>query len=189
MRGNTRRLYESLIGGIFVATAILLNLRFMGSAVTGLNLGLIIAYFVWLFVNTDLKPEQTKVGSIYLLAIAVQCVHVCEEYVMDFHIKFPGLFGYRWSGKLFVTFNLIWLFVFVLAAWGVLHQIRLAYLVVWFFAIVGGVGNGIFHPVLSIIEGGYFPGLITSAAGLVLGILLIKELSRSSIVRTDEHAV
>lgn len=186
MRYNTR---ELLIGGIFVATAIVLNLKFMGSAVMGLNLGLIIAYFVWLFVNPDLKPEQNRVGSIYLLAIAVQCLHICEEYLMDFHMKFQGLFGYGWSDKLFVTFNLVWLFVFVLAAWGVLHQIRLAYLVVWFFAIVGGVGNGIFHPVLSIIESGYFPGLITSAAGLVLGILLIKELVSSSKARADEHTM
>ena len=176
MRANTNRLYELMIGGIFVATAVLLNFKFMGSAVVGLNVGLIIAYFMWLFVSTDLKPGQNKVGFVYLLAIAIQCIHLCEEYLMDFHIKFPGLFGYHWSDKLFVIFNLIWLFVFVLAALGVLHKVRLAYLVVWTFALIGGIGNGIAHPVLSIIRGGYFPGLITSFPHLVVGVLLIKEL-------------
>ncbi len=173
---NTHRVNEALIGGLFVAAAIFLNLRFMGFAIMGLNFGLVIAYLVWLFVSTDLTLEHNKLGSIYILAIAIQCIHFGEEYFMDFHIRFPGLFGYHWSDKLFVSFNLIWLFVFVLAAWGVLNQIRMAYLVVWFFALFGSVGNGIAHPVLSIIQGGYFPGLITSFAHLIMGILLIKEL-------------
>lgn len=184
-----RRRFELLTGAVFVLTAIWLNLKLMGPVVMVLNLGLVIAFFVWSFRFHDKNQARNRIVSIYLIAIAVQCMHVCEEYLMNFHIKLPELLGYdEWSGKLFVAFNLIWLFVFVLAAYGLLHNVRLAYLVVWFFAIVGGIGNGIFHPVLSIIEGGYFPGLITSAAHLVVGIVLIKELGSSSKVRADEHA-
>lgn len=187
MRDNRRRLYELWIGGIFVAVAILLNLKFMGSAIMGLNLGLIIAYFAWVSVIIDLRFEQNKIVPIYLLGIAVQCVHACEEYLMDFHIRFPSLFGYLWSDKLFVVFNLIWLFVFVFAAWGVLHKIRVAYLGVWFFVLVGGIGNGMIHPALSMMQGGYFPGLVTSFAHLIIGVLLIRELMKARQMTKTRH--
>ncbi len=170
------RPFELLAGLIFVAVTIFLHLKFMGLAVMGLNVGLIIAYLVWMSGDDNKHQASGKVLSIYLVAIAVQCLHFCEEYAMDFHGKFPGLLGYRWPDQLFVAFNLIWLFVFVLAAWGVLHQVRLAYLIVWFFAIVGGVGNGIVHAALSVRQGGYFPGLITAPFHLVIGVLLIKTL-------------
>ncbi len=189
MLNHANRTSEILIGGLFVATAALLHLKFMGSAIMGLNLGLIIAYFVWVFSTNEPTSAPRKLAHLYLAGIVVQCLHATEEYLMDFHVLFPGLFGYRWTGRLFIVFNLSWLLLFVWSYWGVRRKIRLAYLVVWFFALVGGIGNGIVHPVLSILEGGYFPGLITSVAGLVLGILLVKELSRTSKVRKDELAV
>jgi hypothetical protein len=174
-----RRFGETVVGGLGVTIAIFLHRKFMGPAVLGLNIGLVISYLAWLR-GVYPKLDSRRVGSLYLVGIAIQCLHACEEYLTDFHATFPEwTFGYRWSDRLFVAFNLIWLCIFVLTAWGVFNQVRLAYLVVWFFALVGGVGNGIFHPVLSMIWGGYFPGLITSLAHLVVGILLVKELVKA----------
>ena len=167
---------ENIAGGLFVIGAVFLNWYFMGPAVTGLNIGLMFAYGVWLANFPDLQVSPGKVGSIYLLAVAVQCAHLAEEYAMDFHLEFPGLFGYTWPGKLFIAFNLIWLLVFLLAAWGVFRRIWLAYLVVWFFVIAGSIGNGILHIILSLIAGGYFPGLITGLAHLAIGLFLLIEL-------------
>ncbi|HZS10545.1 MAG TPA: HXXEE domain-containing protein [Blastocatellia bacterium] len=173
------RAIESLTGGVFVLAAILLHVRFMGVAMMGLNVGLVIAYLVWLSREDGRGSGSSKVLSIYLTGIAVQCAHFCEEYLTGFQTRFPGLAGYRWSDGLFVAFNLIWLCWFVLAAVGGLYRVRLAYLVVWFFALAGGIGNGIVHPVLSIIQGGYFPGLITSPAHLIIGILLTRALVKA----------
>jgi hypothetical protein len=171
-----RRSREIVVSGVAVMVAIFLQLQFMGPAVMGLNVGLVVSYLAWLN-GVYPKADACRVGSLYLVGIAVQCLHLCEEYLTGFHAMFPEwAFGYRWSDRLFVSFNLIWLSVFVLAAWGVFNNVRLAYLVVWFFALIGGVGNGIFHPVLSVIRGGYFPGLVTSLPHLVVGVLLVIEL-------------
>lgn len=50
----------------------------------GLNAGLIIAYIMWIFGDYDQRHESGKIGAIYLIAIAVQCLHFCEEYVAGF---------------------------------------------------------------------------------------------------------
>jgi len=66
-----------------------------------------------------------------------------------------------------------------------MHKIGLSYLIVWFYAIVGGIGNGIMHPILSLRQGGYFPGLITSFASLGVGIKLINELVKARRIRYE----
>jgi hypothetical protein len=171
-----RRSREIVLGGVAVTVAIFLQLQFMGPAVMGLNVGLVVSYLAWLS-GVYPKKDARRLGSLYLVGIAIQCLHLCEEYLTGFHTVFPEwAFGYRWSDRVFVSFNLVWLSVFVLAAWGVFNNVRLAYLVVWFFALIGGVGNGIFHPVLSVIWSGYFPGLVTSLPHFVVGVLLVIEL-------------
>jgi hypothetical protein len=49
-------------------------------------------------------------------------------------------------------------------------------IIVWFFAIGGVIGNAIWHPLLSLRVGGYFPGLYTSFAYLIVGPILLKRL-------------
>ena len=113
---------------------------------------------------------------IYLLAIAVQCLHFMEEYLTGFQHRFPRLFGADWSDAHFVTFNMLWLAAFVLAGLGVYRRVQLAYLIVLFLALIGGVGNGASHLVLSATSRGYFPGLITAPFCLLVGVLLINRL-------------
>ncbi len=169
--------YALLIATIFIIGAIVLHFQFLGRAAIGLNVGLILAYIVWLSGADSQNPVPQKLIALYLLGIAVQCLHFYEEYLTGFYIKFPALFDYQWSGNVFITVNLLWLFLFILAAVGMLNNLNIAYLVVWFYAIIGGIGNGILHPVISIYQGSYFPGLLTSFAHLIVGGLLIKELT------------
>jgi hypothetical protein len=66
--------------------------------------------------------------------------------------------------------------VFVLAALGVYRRVPLAYLVVLFLALAGGVGNGAGHLLLSATQGKYFPGTATAPLCLLAGIGLLTKL-------------
>lgn len=112
----------------------------------------------------------------YLLAITVQRLHFTEEYLTGFQRQFPRLLGYEWSDAQFVAFNMAWLAVFVAAALGVYRRVSLAYLVVLFLAVAGGVANGIGHLLVSATPGKYFPGLVTAPACLLAGAGLLTRL-------------
>jgi hypothetical protein len=101
-----------------------------------------------------------------------------EELVTRFHQRFPALLSLpAWPQDFFVTFNLMWLSVWVLSAIGLQRGYRPALFPAWFFAIAAIV-NGIAHPALAIASGGYFPGLITSPVVGVLGALLWLRLQK-----------
>jgi hypothetical protein len=89
---------------------------------------LVIAYLLWL--ATRWKNDPAAVLPLYLLAIAVQCLHFTGEFLTGFQCQFPMLTGYEWSDAQFVAFNMAWLAVFVRAGLGVYRRMQLAYLVV-----------------------------------------------------------
>lgn len=168
------RLSERVFGGALVAVVVWLQFQLMGPATGLLSLGLVGAFGLW--AAGRWKQDAAAVLPVYLLGICVQCLHFCDEYVTGFQREFPGLLGYQWSDERFVTFNLIWLSMFVLAALGVLWRVSLAYVVVLFFAILGGIGNGIGHLGLCVIRGRYFPGAFTAPATLAVGVVLLGRL-------------
>jgi hypothetical protein len=148
--------------------------HWMGPAIIFLSGGLVVSYGVW--ITARWKNDAAAVLPVYLLAIAVQCLHFTEEYVTGFQHQFPELFGIHWSDARFVTFNMLWLAAFVLAGLGVYRRVPLAYLVVLFLALIGGVGNGVSHLILSAMSRGYFPGLITAPFCLLMGIILLRRI-------------
>ena len=162
---------DRILGGVFVLIVLAAQTRWMGRAVIFLSGGLILSYGVWALARW--KNDPAVVLPIYLLAIAVQCLHFTEEYVTGFQHQFPKLFGDNWSDSLFVTFNMLWLATFVLAGLGIYRRVPLAYLVVLFLALIGGVGNGVSHLVLSATYRRYFPGVITAPFCLLVGITLL----------------
>ena len=114
--------------------------------------------------------------SLYLIGIAFQCLHFTEEFITGFYVRAPEFLGFvAWSTEFFVTFNLIWIAVWLFGAVGLKRQIRLAFFPVWFFTI-GMVGNAIWHPLLCLATGGYFPGLFTSPFGGIVGAILLSRL-------------
>lgn len=125
---------------------------------------------------------RDRVQWLFLLGISAQCLHVIEEFVTGFHRLYPRLLGLSpWSGELFISFNLSWLALWVLAARALRGESR--WLLwpawpVWFFAIAMTV-NGLAHPVLALTARGYFPGLLTSPAVGLLGVLLVRRLFSS----------
>lgn len=63
----------------------------------------------------------------------------------------------------------------MLGAVGVKCEIRIAYFPLWFFG-VGMVGNAVWHPLLCLATGGYFPGLFTSPFAGIIGVMLLSRL-------------
>ena len=165
---------DRIVGALLVLIALTAQMLWMGRATVVLGIGMVVAYLLWSAAGWNNNPAA--ILPAYLLAIAVQCLHLTEEFVTGFQRRFPRLIGYEWSDARFLTFNLVWLAVFVLAALGVYRRVPLAYLVVLFFALAGGVANGTGHLLLCASQRGYFPGAVTAPLCLLLGILLITRL-------------
>jgi hypothetical protein len=163
-----------VVGAAVVVIVLAAQTRWMGPAIILLSGGLVVAYGAW--ASLRWRSDGTEVLPVYLLAIAVQCLHFTEEYLTGFQHQFPRLFGDDWSDARFVAFNMLWLAAFVLAALGVYRRIPLAYLIVFFLALIGGLGNGISHLVLSATYRRYFPGLITAPLCLLLGFTVLTRL-------------
>lgn len=182
---TTLTLWSRIIGAVFVLIAVTTQFYWMGRAVVFLSVGLVISYLFW--VATQWKNDPAVVLSVYLLAIVVQCMHFSEEYLTGFQRQFPMMMmGYEWSDARFVAFNMAWLAIFVLAALGVYRRSSLAYLVVIFLALIGGIGNGASHLLLSARQGRYFPGLITAPFCLLAGIaVLIKLFGKTPASQTN----
>ena len=172
----TFRTYSSdiIAGVIIIIIIIFLQTWLMGNAIFFLDIGLVIGFGLWVVQTKKVSiPDITK---LYFIAIGIQCFHFLEEYLTGFQTKFPLLFGYTWSDEQFVAFNLIWLGVLILNGVWLYSATRLSYLLVYCFAVIGGIGNGIGHPLLSLRAGGYFPGLITSPLLLIIGIVLLNKM-------------
>jgi hypothetical protein len=165
---------DRIVGAVLVLIVLAAQTYWMGPAIIFLSSGLVVSYGVW--IAAPWKNDAAAVLPIYLLAIAVECLHFTEEYVTGFQHQFPELFGSDWSDVRFVTFNMLWLAAFVVAGLGVYRRIRLAHIIVIFLGLIGGVGNGTSHLILSVMNRGYFPGLITAPFCLLMGALLLKRL-------------
>ena len=130
---------DRIVGALLVLIVLTAQTFWMGPAIIFLSGGLVLSYGVWIAARWN--NDAAAVLPIYLLAIAVQCLHFTEEYVTGFQHQFPELFGIHWSDARFVTFNMLWLAAFVLAGLGVYRRVPLAYLVVLFLALIGGGGT------------------------------------------------
>src|SRR5271170_4999753 len=185
-RANAVSLRDRIAGAVFVLIVLAAQTRWMGPAIIFLSCGLVVAYGVW--VAARWKNDVFAVLPIYLIAIAVQCLHFTEEYVTGFQHQFPRLFGSDWSDSRFVSFNMLWLAAFVLAGLGIYLRVQLAYLIVLFLALIGGVGNGMTHLVLAATYRRYFPGVITAPFCLFVGILLIIRLFAGTRSRQEKSS-
>src|SRR5215207_8333684 len=159
---------DQATAALLVAAACVVELATMGRAVVGLAVVLVASFALWV-ARAGWSPARDVV-PVSVAAIVVQCAHLVEEYRTGFHLRFPPLFGADpWSARRFLAFNFVWLALFALGALGLRRGNRLAYLLVLFLALGGGVANGLAHLGLSVRAGGYFPGAYTGALSLAVG--------------------
>jgi len=130
---------------------------------------------------------RLKFVGIFLIGIACQCAHFIEEFVTGFYSYFPPIFGLiPLSPELFVGFNVFWIGIWALSAYGVMHDSGIAYFPVWFFGL-GMCLNLVAHPLLAVWAGGYFPGLITSPAVGIMGVVVTRRLFQLTDSRSNNE--
>ena len=139
---------------------------------------MVVAFVCYLRTSYQEMPKAERVLPIYLIALAIQFLHFAEEYVYGFPYRVSELMAGMPPFKLnvFVTFNMVAYCLFILAALGIYKGVKFSMIIVWFFTFGGAIGNAIWHPLFALKVGGYFPGLYTSFAYLIVGPILLKRL-------------
>lgn len=66
--------------------------------------------------------------------------------------------------------------LFLLSGLAMYKGMKFPMIIVWFFTIAATLGNAVLHPLLALRVGGYFPGLYTSFAYLIVGPILFMRL-------------
>lgn len=150
---------------------------YMGRAVTGLSVALVIAFMIWLRRPPQPDWQPGRLLMVYAIGIVVQLTHFIEEWTTGFASEFPAVVGlnYTWSDERFVTFNVAWLLAFAGSAWGLHRRWTGALVALWFFAIVA-VANGVLHVAMTVLQGWYFPGVVTAPILFVIGVVLLRRL-------------
>lgn len=153
-------------------------------------LGLVAIASAWLSLArsspVDAATERASAAAVLAIATAIQSVHFAEEWITDFHVRFPGLLGLGpMRPSFFVSFNLAWIAVWIASVPHLRRGRRAAFFAAWFIAIAGML-NGIAHPLMAVVSGGYFPGLVTSPVIGIAGVFLWQRLrcATSGPVRT-----
>jgi Protein of unknown function with HXXEE motif len=138
---------------------------------------MVAAFVCYLLTSYREMPKVERVLPVYLLALAIQFLHFTEEYVYGFHFRVTEIMAGMppFNANVFLAFNMIAYCLFLLAGLGMYKGMKFPMIIVWFFAIVV-LGNAIWHLLLTLRVGGYFPGLYTSFAGWIVGPVLLKRL-------------
>jgi len=106
--------------------------------------------------------ERRAAARALVVSVCVQSVHFAEEAATGLHERLPALFGQpAIPFSFFVAFNLLWIAIWVASVPGLRLGWAGAFFAAWFLAIAG-MANGILHPLLAIVTGAYFPGLVSS---------------------------
>lgn len=134
----------------------------------------------WRSSPVEAAKERIAASAVLGFATAIQSAHFVEEWVTGFHVRFPALLGLDpMPLSFFVPFNLAWIAIWIASIPFLRLGRRPAFFAAWFIAI-GGMLNGVAHPMMAIATGGYFPGLITSPIIGLAGVILWQRLQRAT---------
>jgi hypothetical protein len=116
-------------------------------------------------------------------AVILQALHFSEEAMTGFHERFPALLGLPpIPFSVFITFNLLWLIIWIASIPALLSGSRFAFFAAWFLALAGML-NGLAHPLLAVKVNGYFPGLASSP--FIAGAAILLWLQLRIVTRAD----
>lgn len=166
--------HNNIAAFFIIILAVAFNFWYMGFPVIILNAGLLISLFAWV---TYRKEYPASLNKLFITGIILQIIHFTEEYYTGFHRELPLLFNRtEWTESRFLTFNIIWILILSVSAYGAYKKIKLSYLFIWFFIFVVGIGNGIMHSLLSLTRGGYFPGTVSAIFLFITGIIMLRRV-------------
>jgi len=131
------------------------------------------------------SPENSRVTAAFGTLVLAQAAHSTEESIWRLWESFPparfvaGLVfddlqrGFVFLNVCIVAFGVWCYFCLVRRRWPV------ATMILWGWIVVETI-NGITHPVWSVIQGGYTPGVVTSLILAPLAMYLAKQVLASS---------
>jgi len=162
------------LGGGFVLAAMIFQALWLGLPAILLSVALVLSYWLW---TSTAWCIHRRLRAVFILAIILFLGHAVEEFISGFPAALPALFGRDpWSDARYVVFNSVWALIFTSAALTVRTGRPLSVLIILFFAVAGGVGNGVAHLMLVLRLDEYFPGAWTAPLLLVVGIWLLRLL-------------
>ena len=121
-----------------------------------------------------------KIKWTFLILVLVQGLHSIEEYVGKLWENFPParVLCSLVSDNLVTGFLIINIGLFVFGLWCWLFPIRKNYFyaqfLVWFWIVLELI-NGIGHPIWTIVQKAYTPGILTAPILLVIAIILLRK--------------
>ncbi len=134
---------------------------------------------------SEFAAERDSASRALTVATVIQTGHFAEEWATGFHERFPALFDLEpmplWF---FVAFNLAWIVLWIASVPLLRLARRMAFFAAWFLAIAGCL-NGLTHPIMAIMSGGYFPGLFTSPFIGLAGVWLWRRLQDATSASAD----
>ena len=147
---------------------------------SGLTVAAIISMLLAVSRRSISTLKLPRVRRLTILGILLHVCHFAEEYWSQYYVRFPELLGLRpWSTTFFAVFNLTWVTVWLGCVALLRSYPRIAIFPIWFLGIAS-VANGVYHPLLSLTNRGYFPGLWTSPLVGILGVVLLRTLASST---------
>jgi hypothetical protein len=173
----TERVINLLVPSLIAVTSIIIFFLVHPAQRLSFVPVMVVAFVCYLLTSFREMPRVERVLPVYLAALATQFLHFTEEYVYGFHRRVSEVMAGMppFDVNVFVAFNMVAYSLFLLAGVGMYKGLKPPMVIVWFFAIAL-LGNAIWHPLLALKVGGYFPGLYTSSAGWVLAPILLRLL-------------
>jgi hypothetical protein len=143
--------------------------------------GVIFTFILYLLSYYRNPINRTRLLPLYLFALSIQLLHFTEEYLTDFTSALPELLGLEpYPMDYWVVFNMVAYAVFIWGGIIIFKRIKKLMIIPLFFILIGVLFNGIVHVGLAIYTGGYFSGLYTALAFVVLGPVLLKRMIESA---------
>ena len=128
---------------------------------------------------------STRTGTLFALLVMTQAAHSVEEYIGQLWESFPParyITGIV-SNDRELSFVVINLGIVAFGAWCLIWPVRRRWSVaaglMWLWVGIETI-NGVGHPLWSLRQGGYTPGLVTAPVLFALAILLARQLRKDS---------
>jgi uncharacterized membrane protein YdjX (TVP38/TMEM64 family) len=186
------RYRDAVIPAIFVvAFMAVYSVKSQGlSTIVSFALPMGLSYLCYMLTSYRWMPDPDRVLPLYLLAVGIQLLHFMEEFITGFYVRNPvEIYGANsFTADEFVISQMSVLFLLIIGAIGIYRGWKIPMVMVWFLVIFFLLINAIQHPLFAVVVGGYFPGLVTSVAGWVLGPILFKRLWEVRTQRNEGSA-
>ncbi|MBN1534509.1 MAG: HXXEE domain-containing protein [Spirochaetes bacterium] len=170
-----RRIADAVIPGVITAALVVV---YAIKSPGFFSIYFALSYILYLLTFYKRMPDLNRVVPLYLLAVGMQLLHFAEEFVTGYQTRIAAEIYHvqPFTINQMVISQMVLFFFTIVGAIAIVKKWKIPMFMVWFVVIMQMMVNAVQHPIFSIMVHGYFPGLITSQVGWVLGPILFKRL-------------